>query len=305
MVFGFGRGRRGRALFASRARGAVRSLLAALPLVLAASAALANNALVVQNLCTETIWIQQQNMNPAGGGVNNPVVVELAPKASHTYAISSTVATPSVALWPKTGCDSTGQNCKTGQQAAPCPPAGCTYPIASMPEVTFVPGTSGQTFIDASMVNGFSLPVSIVPSKNAGHTSNCTPAVCPTITETSCPTTENLSSNGAFPAYKSVNLRLYESGAFVGCMAPCAYLTKVVGLQPTDAAAAQYCCQGPVYGQAAACKAGPVATTKYVSLIHKACVSEVYAYPYDDANGTHSCIGSVTITATFCPPVPK
>ncbi len=304
-MFGFGRGRRGRAPLSACIGGATRSLLAALPLVLAASAALANNALVVQNLCTETIWIQQQNMNPAGGGVTNPVVVELAPKASHTYAISNAVATPSVALWPKTGCDDTGQNCKTGQQAAPCPPEGCTYPIASMPEVTFVPGTSGQTFIDASMVNGFSLPVSIVPSKNAGHTSNCTPAVCPTITEASCPTAENLSSNGAFPAYKSVDLRLYENGAFVGCMAPCAYLTKVKGLQPTDAAAAQYCCQGPVYGQAAACKAGPVATTKYVSLIHKACASEVYAYPYDDANGTHSCIGSVTITATFCPPVPK
>jgi hypothetical protein len=86
---------------------ATRSLLAALPLVLAASAALANNALVVQNLCTETIWIRQQTMNPAGGGVNNPDVVTLAPKASHTTAVASTVATPSVALWPKTGCDAT------------------------------------------------------------------------------------------------------------------------------------------------------------------------------------------------------
>jgi hypothetical protein len=100
------------------------------------------------------------------------------------------------------------QTCKTGQQAAPCPPQGCTDPIASMPEVPFVPGASGQTFIDASMVNGFSRTVSIVPSKNTGHTSNCTPAVCPTITETSCPTNENRSSNGAFPAHKSVDLRL-------------------------------------------------------------------------------------------------
>jgi hypothetical protein len=47
-------------------------------------------------------------------------------------------------------------------------------------------------------------------------------------------------------------------------MAPCAWLTKVKGLQPTDPAAAAYCCQ-------------------------------------DRAHGLHTCTGPIRLVYTVCP----
>ena len=80
-------------------------------------------------------------------------------------------------FWPKIGCDSSGNNCVFGQSSAPCPAGGCQPPADTKIEFNFAPkGSSQQTWYDISLVDGYSLPIKIVP--RGVNTGSCIPTTC-------------------------------------------------------------------------------------------------------------------------------
>jgi hypothetical protein len=274
--------------------------------------------LTVKNECAEAIWIQQQNMPGAA-------VVKLERRATQVYSVPL-AGLASTRLWAKTGCDATGQNCRVGQSAPPCPPSGCTPPIDSMIEATWgcdLPEAEcgktpqgktlkGPTWWNSSAVGGYTLPYSIEPAPNGGP--GCVPVNCNELWKGQCPKDEDLSDGGKYPALKSVDLNVYgpksdgAAPATIGCYSPCQALTQVgyggKGYQPpSDPRAAMYCCPTPPIS-AEACRAGPVVKTKYVQAVHSMCHSTAYAYAYDDGVGLHTCTPSTMLTMTFCPPQP-
>lgn len=87
-----------------------------------------------------------------------------------TSASSSTYQIPNGGwggrFWPKTNCDGAGQNCETGQSMPPCPSGGCQPPAETKVEFFFPKtGVQENVWYDISLVDGYSLPVDIVPSK--------------------------------------------------------------------------------------------------------------------------------------------
>jgi hypothetical protein len=89
----------------------------------------------------------------------------IPPQHLHDYNINNPTLVTAFRVWPKTGCDSSGQNCNTGQQLEPCPNNICQPPIDSLWEGTFnydptdstKPGDS--TSFDTSLVAGLRFPL--------------------------------------------------------------------------------------------------------------------------------------------------
>lgn len=303
-----------------------RIAAAAVALIALTGAAAAGNTLTVVNQCTQTVWMQQMNINQA------PPLVELAPGASYVYQIVN-AGDSSTRVWPKTGCDATGNNCTIGQSAPntnnTCPSGGCAPPIDSKVEATFAcvtgsgscPVSGATTSYDGSLVDGFTLPFTITATGSAPG-GNCTNVSCPTLDMVNgCPSNENLTSGGKYPntvslpnsvSLQSVDLHAYALGTsnVIGCFSPCEKLTAAVsqggiGLNPTDKEARAYCCPTSSNPKLSVtpeeCTAGPVSTTQYVQTIHNVCNYTSYAYAYDDANGNKSCNGYTSLTMTVCP----
>ena len=67
-------------------------------------------------------------------------------------------------FWPKTGCDGTGYNCEFGDSVPPCPVGGCHPPADTKVEFNFPSQPPSQdSWYDISLVDGYSLPMRIVP----------------------------------------------------------------------------------------------------------------------------------------------
>jgi len=269
--------------------------------------------LTIKNDCSYQIWIQQQGMPSP-----TPSVVAIPAGSSTAYNIPA-AGLPSTRFWPKTGCDASGNNCTLGQSSPPCPANGCSPPVDSKIEATWgcllqdpnqcaVNPSSPDggrldsiTWWNASAVDGYTLPFTIVASPLSAQ---CPNVDCAELSQTSCPTNANLTTDGKFPQYASQNeVVAGEPGA---CFSPCDKLTDTAGgadgiQPPSDPRAIMYCCPGAM---SAACRAGPVVKTDYVKIIHTLCHGTTYGYAYDDGIGLRSCPGTTTFTMTFCPPIP-
>ena len=278
----------------------------------AGPAPLVGRSLKVLNQCADTVWIQQQ------GHTGSPDTTKLAKGDTATYPIPD-AGLPSTRYWPKTGCDDTGNNCKVGQSSPPCPVNGCAPPVDSKLEATW--GCSladktkcaitqqgnpvGNTFWNASAVDGYTLPFRIEASTESN---GCMDVDCSGLDLNQCPTSENLSQGLAqqHPEFSAVDLRVAgEAGA---CFSPCAALTYPTfggkGQQPPAAdAPAPYCCPTPPVSSDQ-CRGGPVVKTKYVEAVHAACHSTAYGYAYDDTLGLRQCDPKVEVTMVLCPGVP-
>ncbi|CAA0817155.1 Pathogenesis-related protein 5 [Striga hermonthica] len=224
----------------------------------------------LHNRCSQTIWPGILT------GAGKPQLqingsLELEPSKSTSLQIngslelepgkSTSVSAPigwSGRFWARTGCsfDNSGQtgNCITGDCGGrlKCEGIGGAPPV-SLAEFTL---DSPQDFYDVSLVDGFNLPVSIIPS---GRSGNCPPINCRSNLNTNCPP----------------NLREYSSGGqVVGCKSACLAL-----------GGDQYCCTGK-YNNAQVCTA-----TDY-SRYFKAGCPTAYSYPYDDHTSLFTCKGA-------------
>ena len=290
------------------------------------AAALATSAparLRITNSCTYDVWIQQSNM-PSPTAISTLV----KPGGSTSYEIPA-AGLASTRFWPKKGCDPKGENCTIGQSSPPCPAGGCTPPVDSKLEATWgctladkkKCGETPQgvrmidTFWNASGVDGYTFPFTIKASGGDGRAS-CVAVDCSALTLADCPTNDNLSNKGQNPAYASQNENVSaladggtpDGSSPLGCFSTCMKLNYPGfggdGLNaPAGAVEQMYCCPTPPISSPQ-CQAGPVPTTKYVELIHKACKKTSYGYAYDDGLGGRTCSGDTVLEMTIGPNCP-
>ena len=110
-------------------------------------------------------------------------------------------------FWPKTGCNSGGTECEFGDSVPPCPSNGCQPPADTKVEFNFPSQPPNQdSWYDISLVDGYSLPMKIVPrGVNQG---GCVPTTC-SMSLDACPTNEVLGLG---------DLRVIKNGKTVACL---------------------------------------------------------------------------------------
>ena len=175
-------------------------------------------------------------------------------------------------FWGRTHCsqDSTGK--------FSCVPADCSsgkvecagnnaLPPATLAEFKLA-GYGGLDFFDVSLVDGYNLPMLVVPQGGKGQ--NCTSIGCVSDLNKSCPSELKVTSTA-------------DGGESVACKSACAALDQD-----------QYCCRG-AYGTPDTCK-----PSKYSQIFKTAC-PHAYSYAYDDKTSTFTCGSSPDYTITFCP----
>lgn len=173
-------------------------------------------------------------------------------------------------LWGRTLCtlDSTSKfTCATadcGSGTLECAGAGAAPP-ATLAEFT-LNGAGGMDFYDVSLVDGYNLPMMLVP--RGGTAGNCTATGCAADLNGPCPSELKVSRGGD-----------RES---VACKSAC----EAFG-DP------KYCCSGE-YGTPDTCR-----PTSYSEYFKSAC-PHAYSYAYDDGTSTFTC-ASADYVITFCP----
>ncbi|KAG0453361.1 hypothetical protein HPP92_026025 [Vanilla planifolia] len=175
-------------------------------------------------------------------------------------------------FWGRTLCstDSSGRfSCNTGDCGSgqiECSGGGAAPP-ATLAEFTLNGGGTGSTdFYDVSLVDGYNIPMLVVP--NGSGTSPCAATGC------------LVDINGICPS----DLRVLASGGEnVACRSAC----EAFG-------SPQFCCSGE-YGNPNTCKPSP-----FSQFFKNAC-PRAYSYAYDDATSTFTCPSGGGYVITFCP----
>ncbi|XP_051141301.1 pathogenesis-related thaumatin-like protein 3.5 [Andrographis paniculata] len=207
----------------------------------------------LQNKCEQTIW--PGILSGAGRPQLTNGGLELRPNQEITVTAPTGW---SGRFWARTGCnfDRSGKqgNCTTGDCGGllECQGSG-GVPPASLAEFTL---DSPEDFYDVSLVDGFNLPVSIVPS---GGTGNCSAVKCTADLNLSCPKILTVTGN---------------NGTTMGCKSPCLAFNQ-----------ARFCCTGE-YNNPQLCT-----PTTYSKMFKNACPTS-YSYAYDDATSTFTCKGA-------------
>ena len=304
---------------------------------------------IISGCSSQPMWVQWLLGN-GGGTLNAPNFVKLSSVgASTTFQIPDT-GLAGLRVWPGFGCDANGQNCTIGASGGPasdgftCPAGiGCAPPIDSKFEGSFgciagagtcLQNPSGGGALgpldwwDASFVDGYTVPIKVVVNGScpAGPQSNGPGGPpngifdCSALKLSSCPTSENLSTNGEFPALANESLVLHypnangtPSGTVAGCFSPASKLTSGqwqsipnppftgTTYNPSDAQAQMYACPTPPISSQQ-CSSGPAASTNYTKMIHSTC--NAYAYAYDDTIGLSTCPAATNLeydVTFYCP----
>ncbi|KAM7514056.1 hypothetical protein LguiA_003639 [Lonicera macranthoides] len=217
----------------------------------------------IVNKCQHTVW---------PGILSNAGVAALPTTGfSLQKDESKTINAPSSwggRFWGRTHCtqDSAGKfTCATGDCGSgklECAGSGATPP-ATLAEFT-LDGDSGLDFFDVSLVDGYNLPMLVVPQGGTGL--NCTNTGCV------------VDLNGACPS----EMKVMSSGEGVACKSAC----EAFGQD-------EYCCSG-AYATPDTCK-----PSSYSEMFKKAC-PRAYSYAYDDKSSTFTCAGADYLI-TFCP----
>ncbi|KAF3956505.1 hypothetical protein CMV_018372 [Castanea mollissima] len=175
-------------------------------------------------------------------------------------------------FWGRTHCsqDSTGKfacvtaDCSSGKVECA---GNNALPPATLAEFK-LDGYGGLDFFYVSLVDGYNLPMLVVPQGGKGQ--NCTSIGCVSDLNESCPSELKVTSTAG-------------GGESVACKSACAALDLD-----------QYCCRG-AYGTSDTCK-----PSTYSQIFKTAC-PRAYSYAYDDKTSTFTCGSSPDYTITFCP----
>ncbi|XP_048444427.1 pathogenesis-related thaumatin-like protein 3.5 isoform X2 [Pyrus x bretschneideri] len=219
----------------------------------------------MENKCDYTVWPGILT----NAGVSPLPTTGFALAKGETKTISA-AASWGGRFWGRTLCshDSAGKfSCLTadcGSGKLECSGNGATPP-ATLAEFT-LDGSGGLDFFDVSLVDGYNLPMLVVP--NGGTGTNCTNTGCVTDLNTICPSDLKVTSA--------------DGGEAVACKSACEAFA-----QP------QYCCSG-AYGSPDTCK-----PSQYSQIFKSAC-PKAYSYAYDDKTSTFTCAGG-DYTIIFCP----
>lgn len=220
------------------------------------------------NNCRYTVWPGILS----GAGTDPLDTTGFALKKDESKAISVPTSW-SGRLWGRTACaeDSTGKfTCLTGDCGSgkiEC--AGGAAPPATLAEFT-LNGANGLDFYDVSLVDGYNLPMLVVPH-GGGSDGNCSTTGCVVDLNSACPSELKVVSA--------------SDGSDLACKSAC----EAFG-DP------QYCCSGE-FGNPNTCK-----PSKYSQFFKQAC-PRAYSYAYDDGTSTFTC-ASADYVITFCPSIP-
>ncbi|XP_058099332.1 thaumatin-like protein [Magnolia sinica] len=171
-------------------------------------------------------------------------------------------------IWGRQGCcfDNNGKgSCETGDCAGllHCKGMG-GVPPATVVEMTFGTSKSALHYYDVSLVDGFNLPVAMIPvSGGVG----CGVAACETDLNICCPSMFEVRRNGKV----------------VGCKSACLAFKS-----------AKYCCTGD-YASPKSCK------PTLFSHLFKAICPRAYSFAFDDSSSLRTC-RAPRYVITFCPP---
>ncbi|PSS10010.1 Thaumatin-like protein [Actinidia chinensis var. chinensis] len=213
----------------------------------------------LQNRCNSTIWLGIQ------AGAGTPQLMNGGLELNPGQPINVNAPTGwSGRFWGRTGCffDQSGKGyCATGNcggGVAECAGAG-GEPPATLAEFTL---NSPLDFYDISLVDGFNIPVSIVPTGGSG---DCKSAQCLSDLNQNCPH----------------GLQVRRNGRVVACKSACLAFN-----QP------EYCCTG-AYNNPNTCK-----PSNYSRVFKDSCPA-AYSYAYDDSSSIFTCKGA-NYLITFC-----
>ncbi|GMY08473.1 thaumatin-like protein [Fagus crenata] len=220
--------------------------------------------LIIVNNCKKSIWpgllATAGHLTPKDGGFRlysgEEAVVEVPERWSGR-------------IWGRQGCcfdEQTGKgSCQTGDCAGlfHCQGIG-GVPPATVIEMTLGTSKSALHYYDVSLVDGFNLPVSMIP---IGGGVGCGVAACETDLNVCCPSA----------------LEIKRQGKVVGCKSACL-------AAKTD----RYCCTGE-YANPKSCK-----PTVFAHLF-KAICPRAYSYAFDNSTGLKTC-RAPRYVITFCPP---
>ncbi|KAH8551320.1 thaumatin [Umbelopsis sp. PMI_123] len=220
---------------------------------LVASAPVDNGQYItVKNNCGKTItvgWLTNGQSN------DQTTLLDLNAGASHTITPGNNWGGR---VWGRDQCDHSDMtNCGTSGAVSP----------ATLAEFLFN-GANNQDYYDVSLVDGFNLPMDIVPIGGQTSSSN----------QYQCGTPKALS----FPACPSANQVKDKSGNVVGCKSTC-----------SATGTPESCCTGQ-YNTPAKC------TINAFAKLVKDQNPTAYSYAYDDSTSTFSCSPS-GYTVNLCP----
>ncbi|KAI0260036.1 thaumatin-like protein [Gloeopeniophorella convolvens] len=255
--------------------------------LLVLAAALSNSAdarlFTVVNACPFTIWPAMfTDLTVAPNVPQFPTGWESPPSTSVQFGVPDNWK--SGRIWGRRNCDFTTNPGPTSCLDGGCngglecdPNTGTGTPPATVAEWT-LQGDGNQDFYDVSLVDGYNLPMAIIPAA-----ANCSVASCPVDLGPACP---------------APLIGPFDPSDFpVGCKSACA-----AGLDdPADSA---NCCTGS-HNTAATC---PSSGVQFYSYFKGNC-PDAYAYAFDEGSGTAlwTCDAGLNsdYTLTFCPCVPR
>ncbi|XP_065625969.1 pathogenesis-related thaumatin-like protein 3.5 [Quercus suber] len=221
----------------------------------------------ILNKCDYTVWPGIQS----NAGIASLPTTGFALQKDESKTITAP-ASWGGRFWGRTHCsqDSTGKfscvtaDCSTGKVECA---GNNALPPATLAEFT-LDGYGGLDFFDVSLVDGYNLPMLVVPQGGKGQ--NCSTIGCVSDLNESCPSELKVTSTA-------------DGGESVACKSACAALDQD-----------QYCCRG-AYGSPNTCK-----PSTYSQIFKTAC-PHAYSYAYDDKTSTFTCGSSPDYTITFCP----
>ncbi|KAG9454614.1 hypothetical protein H6P81_007518 [Aristolochia fimbriata] len=231
--------------------------------VVSLSIAGSRNQLILVNNCNVTVWPGilggAGQAHPGRGGFRLGRGEEVVLNVPSGW---------SGRIWGRQGCcfDESGKGwCETGDCAGMlhCMGTGGTPP-ATVVEMTLGTSKSALHYYDVSLVDGFNMPVSMLP---VGGGIGCGVAACEVDLNICCPSM----------------LEVKREGRVVGCKSACLALKS-----------AKYCCTGD-YASPKTCKPSLFAH------LFKAICPRAYSYAFDDSSSLHTCRSSRYLI-TFCPP---
>ncbi|XP_011037769.1 PREDICTED: thaumatin-like protein 1, partial [Populus euphratica] len=217
----------------------------------------------ITNKCSYTVW---PGIYSSGGSASlSTTGFSLEKNESRTLTAP---ASWNGRFWGRTYCteDSSGNfSCISGDCGSgklECSGNGGAPP-ATLAEFA-IGGFNGLDFFDVSLVDGFNLPLLVVPSRQ-----NCTSTGCVADLNESCPSELSVTTS--------------TEGKTAGCRSAC----QVTGLS-------MFCCNG-TNGTPDKCKA-----SLYSQFFKNAC-PQAYSYAYDDDTNTTFTCASTDYQVTFCP----
>ncbi|XP_031485321.1 thaumatin-like protein isoform X2 [Nymphaea colorata] len=221
--------------------------------------------LILVNNCKESIWPGMVggagHGTPADGGFHLGFGEEIILNVPQGW---------SGRIWGRQGCCFNEQGhgeCETGDCSGLLHCNGVSgVPPATVVEMTLGTSNSPLHFYDVSLVDGYNLPVAMVP---VGGGIGCGVASCESDLNVCCPSA----------------LEVRKGGRVVGCKSACLAMNT-----------AKFCCTGN-YSTPNTCK-----PTIY-SHLFKAICPRAYSFAYDDSSSLHKCMASRYLV-TFCPPSP-